>query len=188
MFNLVLLGPPGAGKGTQALRLCKTFQLVHLATGDLLREAMSKKTPLGQEAQAFVDKGKLVPDELVKSLLFNKAQECVSTTPGMLFDGFPRNHQQCVDLDDFLTKQNSRINASILLTVPEEELVKRMLGRGRKDDTEEVIHHRFEVYEKDTQPVVNYYKEKNLLHEIDGTGTMDEITERLEAMIQALKK
>ena len=132
----------------------------------------------------FVEKGALVPDTLVKSLLFEKIDSTISTAKGFLFDGFPRNHQQCVDLENHLTQQDTEIHLALLLVVPEAELVKRMRQRGRKDDTEDVIRNRFQVYESETQPVVNYYNDKGFLQKVDGTGTMDEIAKRLEGIIQ----
>lgn len=184
MFNFVLLGPPGAGKGTQALRLCQKYKFKHLATGDLLRAAIEEKTPAGLQAKTFIDRGALVPSTIVAKLLFEAIENTPSNTPGFLFDGYPRNKDQCRDLEKFLAEKKMTLQAVIMLTVNKEELIQRMLTRGRKDDTEEVIRNRFDVYEKETKPVILYYQKKNIVHPLNGMGTMDEVFHRIQNVIQ----
>ena len=187
MFNFVLLGPPGAGKGTQAVRLCQKYKLKHLATGDLLRAAIEEKTPAGLQAKSFIDRGSLVPSTIVAKLLFEAIENTPPNTPGFLFDGYPRNNDQCRDLEQFLNEKTMALHAVIMLTVDKEELIQRMLARGRKDDTEDVIRNRFDVYEKETKPVIHYYQKKNIVHPLNGMGTMNEVFQRIQTKIDELR-
>ncbi|MBL7707414.1 MAG: adenylate kinase [Chitinophagaceae bacterium] len=179
MFNLILFGPPGSGKGTQSERLVEKYGLVHLSTGNLLREEISQKTPLGLEAKSFMDKGQLVPDEVVIGMVdsyFDKHKEA----KGFLFDGFPRTVAQAVALDKLLELKKTEIASVLALEVGEDELVKRLLNRGktsgRSDDTnEEVIRKRFFVYSNETTPVAEHYKKARKFHPIKGEGTVDDI-------------
>ncbi len=179
MFNLILFGPPGSGKGTQSDRLVEKYGLVHLSTGNLLREEIAQKTPLGVEAKSFMDKGQLVPDEVVIGMVdsyFEKHKDA----KGFLFDGFPRTAAQAKALDKLLELKKTGIAAVLALEVTEEELVKRLLNRGktsgRSDDThEEVIRKRFAVYSNETTPVAEHYKKSKKFQSIKGEGTVDEI-------------
>jgi len=179
MFNLILFGPPGSGKGTQSDSLVEKYGLIHLSTGNLLREEISQKTPLGIEAKGFMDNGQLVPDEVVIGMVdsyFDKHSEA----KGFLFDGFPRTVAQAEALDKLLDLKKTEIAAVLALEVSEEELVKRLLNRGktsgRSDDTnEEVIRKRFAVYSNETKPVAQHYKKAHKFHLIKGEGTVDEI-------------
>lgn len=187
MFNLILFGPPGSGKGTQSDKLVAKYKLVHLSTGNLLRSEINEKTPLGMEAKQFIDKGRLVPDEVVIGMVdsfFDKHTEAY----GFLFDGFPRTSAQAIALDKLLDLKKTEISAVLLLDVNEEELVKRLLNRGktsgRSDDTDEaIIRKRFDVYLNETSPVADHYKKAGKFKVIAGEGTVDEIFERLSAAI-----
>ena len=187
MFNLVLFGPPGSGKGTQSDRLVEKYKLVHLSTGNLLRTEISEKTPLGMEAKQFIDKGRLVPDEVVIGMVDSFFDKHPAAN-GFLFDGFPRTSAQAIALDKLLLLKKTEISAVLSLEVNEEELVKRLLNRGktsgRSDDTDEaVIRKRFDVYLKETSPVADHYKKAGKFKVIEGVGTVDEIFERLSAAI-----
>lgn len=183
MFNIILFGPPGSGKGTQSDKLVAKYGLVHLSTGNLLREEISQQTPLGMAAKSFIDKGQLVPDEVVIGMVdsyFDKHNEA----KGFLFDGFPRTVAQAVALDKLLDLKKTEIAAVLALQVSEEELVKRLLNRGktsgRSDDmNEEVIKKRFAVYQNETTPVAEHYKLADKFVAIPGEGTVDRIFEAL---------
>lgn len=183
MFNIILFGPPGSGKGTQSDKLVAKYGLVHLSTGNLLREEISQQTPLGMAAKSFIDKGQLVPDEVVIGMVdsyFDKHSEA----KGFLFDGFPRTVAQAVALDKLLDLKKTAIAAVLALQVSEDELVKRLLNRGktsgRSDDTnEEVIKRRFSVYQNETTPVAEHYKQADKFVPIPGEGTVDGIFELL---------
>ena len=187
MFNLILFGPPGSGKGTQSERLVEKYGLVHLSTGNLLREEISNKTPLGIEAKKFIDQGQLVPDEVVIGMVdsfFDKHKDA----NGFLFDGFPRTVAQAQALDKLLSFKKTDIAVVIALDVTEEELVKRLLKRGktsgRTDDTDEsVIRKRFSVYTNETSPVADYYKKARKFKAIHGEGSVDEINAALRQAI-----
>lgn len=187
MFNLILFGPPGSGKGTQSESLVEKYGLVHLSTGNLLREEIANKTPLGLEAKKFIDQGKLVPDEIVIGMVdsfFDKHKEA----NGFLFDGFPRTVAQAQALDKLFTLKKTDIAIVLALEVSEEELVKRLLNRGkssgRSDDTnEEVIRKRFAVYTSETSPVADYYKKAKKFKSIQGEGSVDEINAALRQAI-----
>ena len=179
MFNLILFGPPGSGKGTQSDKLVAKYGLIHLSTGNLLREEITQKTPLGLEAKSFMDKGQLVPDEVVIGMI-DSCLEKHKEAKGFLFDGFPRNAAQAQALDKLLDLKKTTINAVLALEVSEEELVKRLLNRGktsgRSDDTnEEVIRKRFAVYNSETAAVAEHYKRARKFQSIKGEGTIDEI-------------
>lgn len=179
MFNLILFGPPGSGKGTQSEKLVEKYGLIHLSTGNLLREEITQKTPLGLEAKNFMDKGQLVPDEVVIGMVdsyFDKHKEA----KGFLFDGFPRTVAQAIALDKLLELKKTAINLVLALEVTEEELVKRLLNRGktsgRSDDTnEEVIRKRFSVYSNETTPVAEHYKKEKKFQSVKGEGSVDDI-------------
>jgi adenylate kinase len=187
MFNLILFGPPGSGKGTQSEKIVEKFGLIHLSTGNLLRQEIADKTPLGLEAKNFMDKGQLVPDEVVIGMI-DSSLEKHSDAKGFLFDGFPRTTHQAEALDKLLSLKKTSISRVIALDVIEEELVTRLLKRGqtsgRSDDTDEaVIRRRYKVYKNETEPVAEYYKEQGKFEVIRGIGTIDEIFEVLSAAI-----
>jgi adenylate kinase len=187
MFNLILFGPPGSGKGTQSDRLVEKYGLIHLSTGNLLREEIANKTPLGIEATKFIDHGQLVPDEIVIGMVdtfFDKHKKA----NGFLFDGFPRTVAQAQALDKLLTLKKTDIAIVLALEVTEDELVKRLLNRGktsgRSDDSDEtVIKKRFSVYTNETTPVADYYKKSRKFKAIHGEGSVDEINAALRQAI-----
>jgi len=189
MFNLILFGPPGSGKGTQSERLVEKYGLVHLSTGNLLREEISNKTPLGLEAKKFMDHGQLVPDEVVIGMVDSYFDHHKGAT-GFLFDGFPRTVAQAQALDRLMSLKKTDIALVLALEVSEEELVKRLLNRGKTsgrsdDNNEEVIRKRFTVYINETSPVADYYKKPKKFKSIKGEGSVEEI---YAALRQAIDK
>lgn len=183
MLNIILFGPPGSGKGTQSEKLIVKYGLKHLSTGDLLRSEIAAQTPLGIEAKDIMDKGHLVPDEVVIGMI-SSALEANPTASGFLFDGFPRTEAQSMALDGLLELKNTAIATVLSLEVGEEELVKRLLQRGltsgRSDDNnEEVIRARIVEYHKKTSVVADYYNQFNKVKNIKGEGTVDEIFDAL---------
>lgn len=179
MFNLVLFGPPGCGKGTQSDKLVEKYKLVHLSTGNLLREEITQQTPLGLEAKNFMDKGQLVPDEVVIGMVDNYFDKHKGAR-GFLFDGFPRTVAQARALDNLLDMKMTSISTVVALEVSEQELVKRLLNRGKTsgrsdDNNEEVIRKRYAVYLKETAPVAEYYKKLKKFESVKGEGSIDTI-------------
>lgn len=191
MLNIVLFGPPGAGKGTQSERLITEFGLVHLSTGDIFRYNMKNDTDLGQLAKSYIEKGQLVPDEVTINMLKAEVQKH-GDTAGFIFDGFPRTNAQAKALDDLMNEMGESISSMISLDVEEEELRNRLAERakvsGRTDDADPaVIQNRIDIYKKETAPVKDYYASQDKWVMIDGMGTIDEITERLFAAVNKLK-
>jgi adenylate kinase len=189
MINLILFGPPGSGKGTQAEKLVKKYKLVHISTGDLFRYEMSNNTPLGQEAKAFMAKGELVPDTVTIGMLKNKVEKHPEAQ-GFIFDGFPRTTPQADALDAFLKTKKQQVSGLIAMEVEDEELVKRLLGRGktsgRADDNDEsIIRNRMAVYKNETAPVFDFYAKQRKSHTIDGIGSILAIFRRLTKIINA---
>jgi adenylate kinase len=177
MFNLVLFGPPGSGKGTQSENIVTNYKLQHISTGDLLRDEVSRHTPLGTEAKKYMEQGMLVPDEVVIGMISSKIDESADAR-GFIFDGFPRTRPQAEALDKLLEFKNTRIHLVLALDVPEAELVKRLLGRGetsgRSDDNEEVIAKRIKEYHSKTQPVASYYNAHGKLETVTGNHSIAE--------------
>lgn len=183
MFNLILFGPPGSGKGTQSEKLIETYGFKHLSTGDILRSEIARQTPLGMEAKSLMDQGLLVPDAVVIGMI-SSALEANPGVPGFLFDGFPRTTAQAEALDTLLEKYHTTIGALIALQVPEEELVTRMMNRaktsGRSDDADEnVQRNRLTVYRRDTLPVFDHYAKSGKSIDIEGVGAIDDIFGRI---------
>ena len=190
MLNIVLFGPPGAGKGTQAEFLIETFGLNHLSTGDLLRNEIATGTKLGLEAKSYMEKGELVPDAVVIGMIKGKL-ETDSNTKGFIFDGFPRTVEQAKVLDNLLNENKTPISGMINLEVEKQELIDRLLKRGktsgRSDDQDQsVIETRINVYNEKTFPLIQYYKQQNKHFGINGIGTIAEITERLKEVVEKL--
>ena len=177
-MRVLLLGPPGAGKGTQADRIAARFQLVHLATGDLLRANVADGTPLGEVAQAYLDSGELVPDEVVVAMMLERLTrpDCAH---GFLLDGFPRSVAQARALDEHLAEVGAPLDAAINLEVAEEELLQRLAGRGRADDNAQTIRNRLQVFAASTRPLLDYYEKRGLLFSVAAVGTVDEVSERI---------
>ncbi|MEO7309418.1 MAG: adenylate kinase [Chitinophagaceae bacterium] len=191
MFNIILFGPPGSGKGTQSEKLITYYGLKHLSTGDLLRKEMKQGTPLGIEAKSLIHKGQLVPDEVVVGMI-SSALDANPDVPGFLFDGFPRTVAQARALDNLLDLKKTAIDAVLALQVNEEELINRLIHRaqtsGRMDDADPVIQrNRQEVYKNETLPVADYYSKFDKVEMIDGEGTIDDIFFRLQESIDAKK-
>jgi adenylate kinase len=192
MFNLILFGPPGSGKGTQSEKLIAKYHLRHLSTGDLLRSEISRKTHLGIEAKKFMDKGNLVPDEVVIGMI-NDALDMNMEAVGFLFDGFPRTAIQAQELDNLLVRKHTCIDVMIALQVSEEELIKRLLKRGETsgrtdDNNEQVIRARIAEYHKKTATVADHYQKAHKVVMVKGEGTVDEIFARLSSEIEHLMK
>lgn len=187
MLNLILFGPPGSGKGTQANKLVEKYSLLHISTGDLFRYNMKNDTPLGIEAKSYIEKGDLVPDSVTINMLKAKVNENPDVA-GYIFDGFPRTIAQAEALDSFLKEKGQSVSGLLALDVPDEELIKRLLERGkdsgRKDDQDEsIIANRIEVYNKETAPVFDFYKKQKRADKVLGVGSIENIFERLCSMI-----
>ncbi len=209
-MNLVFLGPPGAGKGTQAKRLAQELGLVHISTGDILREAVKDQTPLGKKAKEYMDRGELVPDELIIALI----EEVMPPGGGVIFDGFPRTIAQAQALDGMLEKKGMKVDRVVLFDVPDDVVVERLSGRRvcpncgavyhikfnpprndeicdrcgtklvqRDDDREEVVRNRLEVYRKQTEPLIEYYERKGILIRLDASKDIEDVYQELKKVV-----
>ena len=192
MINLVLFGPPGAGKGTQATFLAKEYQLIHLSTGDILREEIAENTEIGRKTKDIICRGELVPDEIVIELIRHKLDKN-PTANGFLFDGFPRTVPQAEALDTLLVHYGRSVSAMLSLEVEKEELINRLMNRGttsgRSDDSNRpVIENRIEVYNQKTAPLIHYYQHAGKYEAINGLGSIEDITGRLKSCIESLPK
>ncbi len=188
-MRLVLLGPPGAGKGTQAVRLAATYGIPHIATGDIFRENARDQTPLGTEAAAFMDRGDLVPDDVVNRMVAERLGRG-DARAGFLLDGFPRTVPQAIELESLLLGSRRPLDAVLRFSVDEAELVVRVANRaheeGRTDDTAEVLRNRLEEYHTKTAPLESFYAERRLVHDIDAVGEVPEVTQRALQALSAL--
>jgi len=186
-MRIIFVGAPGSGKGTQAVQLAAHLNAPHLSTGEMLREAVEKQTVEGIAAKAFMDRGDLVPDELVLKMISLRLGR-TDCTEGYLLDGFPRTLPQAEALDRLLAEEHSPLDCVLELHVDEEELVGRMMHRGRADDRPEVIRQRLVTYREQTAPLLNYYREQGLLRTVDGTGDPSEIFARIEIVVASLRR
>ncbi|WML36253.1 adenylate kinase [Clostridium sp. OS1-26] len=217
-MKIILLGPPGAGKGTQAKLITEKYSIPHISTGDIFRKNISEKTPLGIEAKRYMDNGQLVPDEVTIGIVNDRLSmnDCEN---GFLLDGFPRTVKQAEALDSFLNSNDQKIDTALLIDVPKEFILERMTGRRvcsacgasyhikfntpkvenkcdvcggplvqRKDDTEETVKERLDVYDRQTQPLIQYYKEKNILAKVDGTEEIGMVFEKICDVLGAVAK
>lgn len=189
MTRLLIIGAPGAGKGTQAERLSASFGIPAISTGDIFRHNVKNETELGKQAKAFMDRGEYVPDSLTNDLVRDRLAQA-DAQAGFLLDGYPRTLDQVNELDDILASHGKSLDAVVLLTADTDEVVRRLLGRaieqGRADDTEDVIRRRLEVYAEQTAPLVDLYQARGLVVAIDGLGEVAEVTERILAGLAAV--
>jgi len=185
-MRLLIMGPPGAGKGTQAAMICEEFGIPHVSTGDLFRLNLTQGTALGQEAKKYMDAGEYVPDSVTNGMVRERLKDA-DTKAGFLLDGYPRTVAQVAELDGMLS--TTPLDRVIELTADTDEVVKRLLGRateqGRADDTEDVIRRRLEVYEEQTAPLTALYKSRGLLVQVDGLGSVEEVTARISAALNS---
>ena len=185
------MGPPGAGKGTQAKVVADHFGVPAISTGDIFRYNVSEGTELGLKAKAFMDSGEYVPDEITNLMVRNRIDES-DAEPGFLLDGYPRTLAQVEELDGMIKHTGHELDAVVVLTVDGEELVQRLLQRaetdGRSDDTEDVIRRRQEVYSEQTEPLIDVYRDRNLLIEVNGMGEVDDVTERIFAALDDVRQ
>jgi adenylate kinase len=181
-MRLVLVGPPGAGKGTQAKVIAGRLSIPAISTGDIFRANVSAQTPLGREAQRYMDAGEYVPDELTNLMVRNRIDE-PDADRGFLLDGYPRTLAQVEELDGMIKHTGHVLDAVVVLTVDKEELVQRLLQRaateGRADDTEDAVRRRYEVYDDQTAPLIDVYRDRGLMIEVDGMGEVDEVSQRI---------
>lgn len=180
--RLIFLGPPGAGKGTQAQIISENYKIPHVSTGDILRAAVAQETPLGKQAKGYMNRGELVPDELILNLIQDRLSY-EDTAKGWILDGFPRNVNQAAFLEELLAKLDQNADCVLNLEVPDEILVSRLLERKRKDDNESTIRRRLEVYHQDTVPVIDFYQQRKTLKIVDGNQTMEEVSGQLNRVI-----
>ncbi|TVQ94248.1 MAG: adenylate kinase [Bacteroidetes bacterium] len=182
MLNLVIFGPPGCGKGTQSARIAERYGLVHLSSGDMLRNEIEKDTTLGKQVKKYVEKGLLVPDHIILKKIYKSAIKYINSA-GIIFDGFPRTLVQAVMLDRFLHKKDILLDMVILMLVDRSELYQRLMGRaedsGRKDDNEKVFHVRMKVYEKETHCLKNYYKKQSKILQVNGMEPVGDVSDKI---------
>ncbi len=187
-MRLILMGPPGAGKGTQAKVISETLGVPAISTGDIFRANVSQETPLGLEAKRYMEAGDYVPDAVTNAMVRDRVNQD-DTRGGFLLDGYPRTVSQVEELDAMLAEQDSAIDAVVVLTVDQDEIVGRLLKRaqsdGRTDDTEDVIRHRQDVYVEQTAPLISVYADRSILAEVDGMGSVDEVTRRVLTALEA---
>lgn len=192
MYNLVVFGAPGSGKGTQSARLIDEYGLYHISTGELLRDHIARDTELGRIADSFISKGQLIPDQLMIDILSQTLDENPETANGVIFDGFPRTIDQAKALKVMLAKRDAKVNAVIGLEVPDEELIERLLKRGlesgRSDDNLETIGKRLKVYNEQTAPLRDYYMSEGKYHAIKGTGAVDDIFNSIKEHLKGTRK
>ncbi len=186
-MRLIIFGPPGAGKGTQAQKIQNTYHIPHLSTGDLFRSAIKNQTELGKKVKSLLDEGELVPDDLVVDLIKEELGQ-PKYEEGYILDGFPRTVPQAKSFDEYLATREAELDALLELSVPEDELIQRVLSRdeGRSDDTRDKIQHRLSVYHENTKPVKAYYKDRGLVHTINGVGSIEEIFDRIREVLNTL--
>ncbi len=182
--RLIFLGPPGSGKGTQAQLLAELFKIPHISTGEILRQAIAEKTVLGQKAQSYVDKGELVPDALILDLIRERLSQ-PDAQRGWILDGYPRNVAQASFLDELIEELHQSSDCAVNLEVPDQVLITRLLLRGRKDDNEQTIRRRLQVYREQTAPVLGYYRDRGRLCSINGDRQLGEVTESLKQIVNA---
>ncbi|KHK95437.1 adenylate kinase [Microbacterium mangrovi] len=184
--RLLIVGPQGSGKGTQGARISETFGIPEVSTGDVFRANIKEQTELGRQVKAIIDAGDLVPDELTGAVVRDRINQ-PDAANGFLLDGYPRNAAQVADLDRFLDEQNASLDVVIELSVPREISIERIALRaqeqGRSDDTEEVIAHRLSIYERETAPILDIYRDRGIVAVIDGVGNLDEVEERINAAL-----
>jgi len=189
-MRIVLLGPPGSGKGTQAARLKESWNIPHISTGDLLRAAVRDETELGRKAKAAMDAGELVSDDLMLGLIEQRLQHH-DVAPGFLLDGYPRNLAQAESLDQLLQRLQQPIECAVLLEVDAEQLVQRLANRAaeqdRSDDSEQVVRNRLKVYQEQTAPVADYYARQGKLARVLGEGDVEAITDRIQGAVEAAR-
>ena len=190
-MRLIIMGPPGAGKGTQAKFVAERFGVPPISTGDIFRKNVSQGTELGTKAQEYMDAGEYVPDKLTNLMVRNRIDED-DAKPGFLLDGYPRTLAQVEELDGMIKYTGHELDAVIVLTVDREELVQRLIARaetdGRSDDTEDVIRRRQEVYAEQTEPLIEVYRDRGVLIEVDGMGEVDEVRQRIFAALQDVRE
>lgn len=190
MFNFILFGPPGSGKGTQSIKIAEKYNFAHISTGDIFRKNIREKTELGLKVQGIIEKGELVPDELLIEILEN-AMDQFKNILGFVFDGFPRTIQQAKDLNMMLTKRNEAVSLVLALDVNDDEILTRLLKRaeleGRKDDTKEVIENRISIYNSQTQPLIDFYKKEGKFAAVEGIGSIDDIFKSICKIIDQKK-
>ena len=188
MIRILLIGPPGAGKGTQAALLAKHFGIPAISTGDIFRENVRNETPLGLEAKAFMDRGEYVPDSLTNALVRDRLNQ-EDAIDGFLLDGYPRTIDQVEELDDILDESDKKLDVVVQLTADSEELLRRLSGRaeeqGRSDDTPEVIKRRLGVYEEQTAPLIDIYASRSLVAKVNGLGEIADVTTRIIEVLDA---
>ena len=187
MNRLLIVGPPGAGKGTQAVKIAEALKIPAISTGDIFRKNIKEETELGKEAKSYIDSGNLVPDSVTNNMVRACLEES-DVVNGFLLDGYPRNTSQVHELDSILEAKGEKIDRVLLLVADNDELVERLLNRaaeqGRTDDNEEVIRHRLKVYEEETAPLIAIYRERGIVKEVNGLGEIAEVTKRI---LDALK-
>ena len=187
MTKMLIIGPPGSGKGTQASRISERLSIVAISTGDIFRANVKEETPLGLEAKKYIDNGDFVPDSVTNNMVRDRLSKD-DVEPGFLLDGYPRTTAQVDELDSILAESEDQLDVVLQLTADDEELVKRLLGRaaqeGRADDNETVIRHRLDLYHEQTEAVVSRYEERGIVTKVDGLGAIDDVTNRI---MEALK-
>lgn len=190
MMRLIIFGPPGAGKGTQAARIAESLGIPAISTGDIFRDNIKNETTLGRQVKEILSSGGYVPDEVTNAIVRDRLGQ-PDAAAGFLLDGYPRTKAQVIELDDMLTGQGTSLDGVLELTVDSDEVVQRLLKRaeldGRADDTEDVIRHRQHVYVQETAPLAALYRDRGLLHHVDGMGEMDAVTARLQSVLLTLK-